>query len=84
MQHSRGSNKAYYIIGTFDSKEELENEIKENHTHFVSSYNRKTKDGHKYFYRCRYPAYRGPQCSTGLYYFAQRLLIARLVFGKLQ
>ena len=59
-QNKRGLNKLYCIIGTFDSKELIENEINENHKDYRLSYKRKTIDGSKHFYRCRHPTYRHP------------------------
>ena len=64
---SRGQNKAYSLIGTFDSKESIDIEIKERHKEFCYFYTRNTKAGKKIFYRCRHSKVKGTQCSSGLY-----------------
>ena len=64
----RGHNKHYSIIGTFDSKELIENEIQENQKDHTLLSKKKTREGVKHFYRCKRPLYKGPQCDTGLYY----------------
>ena len=53
-QKFRGQNKAYSLIGTFDSKESIDIKIKEQHKEFCYFYTRNTKAGKKIFYRCRH------------------------------
>ena len=67
-KNPRGSNKHYFMIGTFDSQQLVEKEIKENHNEYTSHYKKKTLEGFKHFFRCRHSLYKGPQCATGLYY----------------
>ena len=67
----RGPNIVYYPDEEFNSKQEAEEYIKSDGSHWSYYKNYKTKDGRKYKYRCNRVSYRDhPQCAASVHILA--------------
>ena len=69
VKKTRGANKKYYHVETYDTKEAAINSIKDCHLDYVYSKTKKTILGQKVYYRCKHSPTRGTQCSTGIFIF---------------